>query len=119
MLIGRLLDVKHIVRQLGGYEAVKEFKAYKILCFNDSDFAPLIDGATTKFAVAQPNGSEKVMMAPITERRKLWDWLPAFSHLASITTQLLSMHTCASERNWSKLGLMFAKNRARLCIDRA
>ena len=31
------------------------------------------------------------------------------------------MHTtaCASERNWSNWGLMFAKNRARLGIERA
>ena len=62
-------------------------------------------------------------MAPITERRNLWNRLPTFPKLAVIANRPLSMHTtaCASERNWSerKWGLMFAKNRARLGIERA
>ena len=60
-------------------------------------------------------------MAPITERRKFWNWLPALPKLAVIANQTFSMHTtaCASERNWSRWGLMFANNRARLGIDRA
>ena len=33
-----------------------------------------------------------------------------------IANQLLSMHT-TSARNWSKWGLMYAKNRARLGIE--
>ena len=38
-----------------------------------------------------------------------------------IAKQLLYMHTtaCASKRNWSKRGLMFANNRARLGMERA
>ena len=60
-------------------------------------------------------------MAPITERRILWNWLPAFPKLAVIANILLSVHTtaCVSERNWSNWGLMFAKNCARLGIERA
>ena len=60
-------------------------------------------------------------MARITEHRNLWNWLPDFPKLALIATRLLSMHTTAraSERNWSKCDLMFAKNRARLSIERA
>ena len=95
---------------------MKEFEACKLVYFNDPDVVLLIDRATTKFAVTRPKGSEKVKMARITERRNLWNWLPAFPELTVITNRLLSMHTtaCASERNWSKWGLMFAKNHARL-----
>ena len=71
--------------------------------------------------MSRPNGSEKVRMAPIKERRNLWNWVPAFPKLAVVADRILCMHTtaCASERNWSKWGLMFAKNRARLGIERA
>ena len=60
-------------------------------------------------------------MALITECRNLWNWLTAFPNLALIASLLLSMHTTAraSERNWSKWGLMFAKNCTRLSIQRA
>ena len=60
-------------------------------------------------------------MAPITERRNLWNWLPASLILAVIANRLWPMHTtaCASERNRLKWGLMFAKNLARLGIERA
>ena len=91
------------------------------MCFSDPDVVPLIDRATTKYEVTRPNGSDILWMAPISERRNLWNWLPAFPKLAVFANRLLSMHTtaCASERNWSKWGLMFAKNRARLGIERA
>lgn len=44
-----------------------------------------------------------------------------FPMLSLIAVQLLSMHTtsCSAERNWSKWGLLFAKNRARLSRERA
>ena len=60
-------------------------------------------------------------MARITERRNLWNWLPDFTNLAVIANRIFSMHTtaCASGRNWSKWGLMFAENRARLSVERA
>ena len=66
-------------------------------------------------------GVARLVMARITKRRNLWNWLPNFSNLTLIVTRLLFMHTtaCASERNWSKWDLMFAKNRARLGIERA
>ena len=46
---------------------------------------------------------------------------PLILNLAAVANQLLSMHTtaCAPDRDWSKWGLMFAKNRARLGIERA
>ena len=64
---------------------------------------------------------EEVVVARISEHRNMRNWLPDFPNSALIATRLLSMHTtaCASERNWSKWGLMFAKNRAKLCIQGA
>ena len=84
-------------------------------------FTSLIDRATTRFDLILLNLSEKVRMAPITECRNLWNWLTAFPNLALIASLLFSMHTtaCASERNWSKWGLMFARNCKRLSIQRA
>ena len=116
----RMNDAKNVVRQLDGDEAVKQFEAFKPVSFNKPHFVPLFDRATTNFAVTQPNGSEKVKRAPITERRNLWNWLPDFTKLASIAPERLSMHTtaCASERNWSKRGLMFDTNRSGLSIQR-
>ena len=61
--------------------------------FDGPDVVPLIVRATTKFAVTQPRRSEKVRMAHITERRNLWNWLPALPNLAVIANQFLSMHT--------------------------
>ena len=56
-------------------------------------------------------------------RRRLQSmWLSKdFPLLAKIGMKLLSMHTtaCAAERNWSKWGMMFAKNRPRLGRQRA
>ena len=57
--------------------------------------------------------------SPLPKRRRalhIHDGVPPLA-----LNKLLSMHTtaCASERNWSKWGLMFAKNRARLGIERA
>ena len=65
------------------------------------------------------SGVTILVMARITERRNLWNWLPDFPKLALIATRLLSMHTTAraSERNWSKCDLMFAENHAKLSID--
>ena len=59
------------MHQLFLYEAVKESKACKVVCFNDLDVVRLNAGATTTFALAQPNRSEKVMMAPTIERCNL------------------------------------------------
>ena len=49
-------------------------------------------------------------------------WLAKkWPELAKVAVQLMSMHTtaCAAERNWSKWGLMYAKNRSRLGRERA
>ena len=69
----------------------------------------------------QPTGSDKAKMAPITLRSNLLNRLLGFQNLALIAIQLLSMHTtaCALERNWSKWGLMFVNNRAKLSLQRA
>ena len=83
------------VCQLRGDEAVKEFQAFKLLCFNGPGVVASFNIASTRFAVMQPNGSEKVKMALITERRNLWNWLPDFQSLALTANQLLSMHTTA------------------------
>ena len=48
-----MLDAKDVVHQLRGDEAAKEFTAYKLVYLNDPDVVPLIDRATTKFAVAE------------------------------------------------------------------
>ena len=98
---------------------MKEYEALKLVCFNDLDVIPFFDRATTKFAVTQPSGSEKVKMAPITERRNLWNWLPDLPNSAVIANQLLSMHTTAgaSDLNRPKWSLVFAKNRSRLSIQ--
>ena len=47
--------------------------------------------------------------------------LPAIPNLASIATQLLSMHTiaCASGRKWPKWGLILTKNGGGLGIVHA
>ena len=97
----RMLDAKKVVHQLGVDEAVKYLEAYKLVCFNDPDVVPLLDRAATKFAVTQPNESEEIWMALGTERRNLWNRLPAFPNLAVTASQLLSMHTtaCVSELN--------------------
>ena len=71
------------------------------------------DRATVEVSQA---GVTKLALARMTEHCNLWKWLPDFPNLAVIADRLLSVHTtaCASERNWWKWGLMFAKNRARL-----
>ena len=53
-------DAIFFVRQLDGDEAMKQFESIKSVSFNKPDVVPLFDRATTKFAVTQPNGSEKV-----------------------------------------------------------
>lgn len=71
-------DAKNGVHQLDGDETVKDFEAFKLVFFNNSDFFALFDRAATRFAVTQPKGSEKVKMALIAEHRNLWSWLPIF-----------------------------------------
>ena len=84
-------DAKNGVHQLDGDETVKDFEAFKLVFFNNSDFFALFDRAATRFAVnaVYPNGSEKVKMARITERRNLCSWLPDFPILALIANQCL------------------------------
>ena len=91
----RMLDAKKVVHHLGVDEAVKYLEVYKLVCFNDPDVVKFLDRAATKFAVTQPNEYEKVWMALITERRNLWNWLPAFPNLVLTASQLLSMHSTA------------------------
>ena len=49
-------------------------------------------------------------------------WLkPKFPALSKVAVQLLGMHATSSapERNWSKWGLMYAKNKSRLSREKA
>ena len=68
---------------------------------HDPVVVPLTDKATIKYGMTLLNGSEKVWMAPITERHNLWNWLTDFPKLDLIATMLMSMHTkaCTSERS--------------------
>ena len=86
-------NAKNDVRQLDVDE--EEFEDFKPVYLNSLDGVTLFDIATTRFAMTQPNGSEKVKMSRITERRSLWSWLSDFAYLALIACQLLSMHTTA------------------------
>ena len=51
-----------------------------------------------KYAAILPNGSEKVRMAPMTERGPFWNLLKDFTKLYKSTTVLMPMHAtaCAS-----------------------
>ena len=65
----------------------------------------------------------KVMLQPISKRLAYISlWLArTFPELSKVALQLVPMHTtaCAAERNWSKWGLLYAKNRSRLGLERA
>jgi hypothetical protein len=62
----------------------------------------------------QDDGS--VRIEPMHKRRAVWvNFLKEkCPNLALVAERLMSMHAtaCSSERNWSKWGLRFAKNRA-------
>ena len=65
----------------------------------------------------------RVVCAPMSERRNLWVAIlcAKFKKLPAVAVMLLSMHTtsCSAERNWSKWGLIYEKNRARRARERA
>ena len=71
--------------------------------------------------MTQQSGIEKRTFALIAERRNWSNWLSDCENVAFIATQFFHMHTtaCASERNWSKWGLMFTQNVASLLMQRA
>ena len=68
-------------------------------------------------------GKLRVIGSPMSERRNFW--IPIlgtkFKKLAAVAVMLLYMHTisCSAERNWSKWGLIYEKNRACLARERA
>ena len=59
----------------------------------------------------------------MSERRNFWDAIlcTKFKKLPAVAVMLLFMHTtsCSAERNWSKWGLIYEKNRACLARERA
>ena len=68
-------------------------------------------------------GKLRVICAPMSERRNFWTAILCnkFKKLSAVAVMILSMHTtsCSAERNWSKWGLIYEKNRARLGLERA
>ena len=100
----RMNDAKSAVRKLDSDENVKDFEAFKLVCFNDPDVIALFDRTTTRSEVTQLSGTAKLKLVRIKERCNLWNWLLNFPTLASLATQLLPLHTTAhaSERDWSK-----------------
>ena len=64
----------------------------KLCCFNGRDAVALFDKVTSRFAIVQLNGPEKLKMALITERHNLWNWLHDFPNFALIGTEFLSLH---------------------------
>lgn len=119
----RMKDAADVVENLGGAAAKAEFQRYQLHCFNDPNVVVHLKTLTTRTERTLPGGKIVLQMADMSVRRNLWHaWLSLlFPELAKIAVMLLSMHTtsCAAERNWSKFGLMFAKNRARLARERA
>lgn len=119
----RMEDAADIVAKLGGAAAVAEYQRLQLHCFDDPTVIVHLNTVTTRTERTLSNGKVVVQMADMSIRRNLWHaWLSLlFPELAKIAVMLLSMHTtsCAAERNWSKWGLMFAKNRARLGRERA
>jgi hypothetical protein len=76
----------------------------------------LLDKLYAKCAARQARDDGTEVIAPIQQRRGvsvtfLKDQCPS---LAPVAARLLSMHmtACSSEQNWSKWGLLLAKNRA-------
>ena len=69
------------------------------------------------------HGRETVTMVPMSQRRSFMAvWFnPKVPALSKAAVQLLGMHatSCAPERNWSKLGLMYAKNKSKLNREKA
>ena len=63
------------VRKLDSDETVKDFEAFKLVCFNDPDVIALFDRATTRYEVIrQPSGIAKLKLVRIKERRNLLNW---------------------------------------------
>ena len=78
---------------------------------------------TQKLEVLGKNGIAKVTMQPLSKRLHFVKLCLAkkWPELTKVAVQLMSMRTtaCAAERNWSKWGLMYAKNRSCLGRERA
>jgi hypothetical protein len=106
-------DVDECVECMGGKVAGEELLDL-IVC--DLPTGKLLERLYASCAARTVQDDGSVRIEPTHKRRAVWvnflkDKCP---NLASVAERLMSMHAtaCASERNWSKWGLLFAKNRA-------
>jgi len=93
------------------------------LAEEDNKAVPKVKELMSRVAYTDKRGKERARLQPISKRKGFVSLFlgQQFPKLAKVATQLLSMHTtaCAAERNWSKWGLVYVKNRSRLSKDRA
>jgi hypothetical protein len=106
-------DVDECVKRIGGEDAENEL--FDLVVMN-LPCSQLLNKLYASCAAQEVQEDGKVVIAAVDKRQNVWSnflsgQVPALSKVA---LWLMSMHAsaCSSERNWSRWGLLFAKNHA-------
>lgn len=119
----RYSDAVATVEAIGGEKAKADFLRFQLSSFSGSPQYDMLVNLTALHEEELPHGGTRTTRAKMSARRNFWLTFLSmlFPDLVAVAVTLLSMHTtaCAAERNWSKWGLLYSKNRARMARHRA